>query len=670
MGTNYADLLQEAADCILIREKTSKSILPNINTEPADIKQLNMFETTVDTSRETVIETSAADTLQSIGIETKYLCDLTEAVSALSLLLGSKQIIGLDIETYGLPEYAEDKQAGLEPRKSGIRLIQFYEGDKTVYVFDILKLGGLQALGEAIWEKPMVAHNAMFELKHLLHKGAQPKKLGCTLLMDRVINGSRRDLKDELGLSKNAGLKDIAKELLNIDVSKELQTSDWSVPALSQEQIEYAALDAVLVSRIFNKQREKLKEKGLIRSYEIFRDVQQAVAKMELWGIGFDVDKHRAMIAEWHIEAETLRQTILETLGKELNLNSTKQLNEWLNEALEQKDIDEWARTSGGKLSTSTPTFKLNEHIHAIFPRIVEYRHVAKRISSFGESLYKFIDIENKRLYGSFSLGLTATGRMSSFNPNMQNMPRTGFRDVFCAQDGYNLIGLDYSQQELRVSALVTQDKEMLRIYSDGEDAHTATAAMILNIPKEQVKKEQRQLAKALNFGLLYGQGAKGLAVYAKRNYGVEMSVEEAEKHRAKFFKIYKGLREWQRRTGNQVEILKKISTPCGRIRDFSKEQRGYSYTVALNHPIQGGAAEITLHALIRLLPMLSEECRLVNVVHDEILLEVKEDKTAEYAAKVTEAMEKAFIDVFPNAVPYLKGLVEAKIGVNWAETK
>ena len=211
------------------------------------------------------------------------------------------------------------------------------------------------------------------------------------------------------------------------------------------------------------------------------------------------------------------------------------------------------------------------------------------------------------------------------------------------SQEGYNLIGLDYSQQELRVSALVTQDKELLRIYLEGEDADTATAAMILNIPKEKVGKEQRQLAKALNFGLLYGQGAKGLAEYAKRNYGVEMTIEEAEKHRAKFFKIYKGLRAWQKNTGNRVEITKKIDTPCGRTRNFGRETKGYSYTVALNHPIQGGAAEITLNALIRLLPMLTEECRLVNVVHDEILLEVREIKPRRMLRRRRKRWKKLF---------------------------
>jgi DNA polymerase-1 len=576
----------------------------------------------------------------------------------------------LDIETYGLPEFAGDKQAGLQPYKSQIRTVQIYDGATSVYVFDLLKLGSLSVLGEEIWERPFIAHNAMFELKHLLHKGAHPKRLGCTLLADRVLNGNRKELRENLGLSTSATLKDLAKDLLGIDISKEQQTSDWSQETLSREQIEYAALDAVLTIKIFDLQKPQIGKLNLIRSYQILRDAQYSVAKMELWGIGFDVVKHRSLIESWHHESEALKETIIAAIGHELNLNSGKQVGVWLNEALKQKDLDEWAKTAGGQLSTSTHTFKLNERMHDIFPKIVEYRHIAKRISSFGEGMYSFIDEPAGRLYGSFSLGATTTGRMASFKPNMQNMPRDNFRNLFCAKEGCVLIGLDYSQQELRVAAIVAKDEALLRVYEQGEDAHITTAAMVLKIPKEKVIKEHRQLAKALNFGLLYGQGAPGLAAYSKRNYGVDMTVEQAEQHRTAFFKIYKGLRAWQKQTGNLTEITKKAYTPCGRIRDFSKEKRGYSYTAALNLPIQGGAAETTLNALIRLTPLLNEECRLVNVVHDEVILEVVESKADYYAAKATEAMEQAFLDVFPKAGPYMKGLVEAKIGKNWAETK
>jgi DNA polymerase-1 len=613
---------------------------------------------------------TASTLLTKWNISIQYVTDPVDVAAALSHLESQSVVFGVDIETYPLSAFVEDKGGGLDPRKSGIRLVQFFDGNQRVFVFDLMKLGGIQALTSAIWQKPMVAHNAMFELKHLLHNGISPMRLGCTLLADRCIHGNRINLRDDLGLSKSATLKDLAKELLKVDVSKELQSSDWAVSDLSPEQIAYAALDAVLVAKIFPMQWEILQKNDLCRAYRILRDAQRPVAEMELVGIGFDVSLHRERIAAWQQESETLRRDILETLGRELNLNSGKQLNEWLNEALKQEDLETWAKTEKGQLSTSTHTFKLQERMHDMFPKLVEYRHLAKRISSFGEGLYKFIDEPANRLYGSFSLGATVTGRMASSKPNMQNMPRAGFRDLFCAKSGHVFVSLDYSQQELRVAALVTQDKELLRIYAEGGDVHVNTAAAILKIEPHAVGKEHRQLAKAVIFGLLYGQGAKGLAIYAKRQYGVDMTLEEAERHRSNLFKTYKGLRRWQQSTGNLVQITHRIRTECGRLRDFGREKLGYSYTAALNLPIQGAAAEITLHALTRIVPLLCDDCRLVNVIHDEILLEVRQEIAEECAQKAKEAMIAAFLDVFPNSEPYLKGLVEAKIGKNWAEAK
>jgi DNA polymerase-1 len=391
---------------------------------------------------------------------------------------------------------------------------------------------------------------------------------------------------------------------------------------------------------------------------------------MELCGIGFNISNHRNLITNWQGESERLEADIFDRIGRELNINSGKQMGAWLREVLTDEELEIWTKTEKGQLSTSTPTFKTKEHLHEIIPKIVEYRHVSKRISSFGEGMYKFIDVPTNRLYGSFSLGTTVTGRMASREPNMQNMPRDGFRSLFCAKEGYSLVGLDYSQQELRVAAIITGDEELLRIYQDGGDVHTNTASEILKIPKDKIGKEQRQLAKAVIFGLLYGQGAKGLARYAKSNYGVDMTEQEAERHRASLFKLYKGLLKWQISTGRIVEITHKVRTPCGRERDFSREPKGYQYTAALNLPIQGAAAEITLSAVIRINEFTCDDCQLVNVVHDEILLEVKDNRVEEFALLAKEAMEKGFLDVFPDSAPYLKGLVESKIGKNWAETK
>lgn len=610
------------------------------------------------------------DVLTCLSLSAEYITRVTDAEKAVQHLLTCDCCLGLDIETYPLPGLEKDLEAGLAPRKSAIRLVQIYDGTSRVFVFDLLLLQGVDVLGKPIWEKPMIAHNAIFEMKHLIHKGILPKQLGCTLLVDRVINGNRLKLKPELGLSTTAGLKDLSKEILALEVSKAEQTSDWSAALLTPAQIEYAALDAVLPVKIFQNQRKLLKERGLVRSYEILRDAQHAVAKIELAGIRFDVEKHKQQIVGWDIESQRLKEEILEALGKTLNLNSSKQVGEWLQESLEENDLETWIKTAGGKLSTSTPTFKLKEACHAMFPKMIEYRQVAKKISSFGKGLYKFIDPMTNRLHGSFFLGTTVTGRMASQKPNLQNMPRTGFRDLFIASEGHLLVGLDYSQQELRVAALVTNDEALLQIYKNGGDVHTNTAAAILGVPKESVTKAQRQLAKAVIFGLLYGQGAKGLSSYARQQYGVDMTEQEAECHRKALFKTYRGLRRWQQNTGELVKVTGVIRTQSGRIRDFNREQNGYRFTAALNHPIQGAAAEITLRAITRLAPMLCEECRLVNVIHDEILLEVIENRAQEIAYQARISMEAAFLDVFPTALPYLKGLVEAKVGKNWVETK
>ena len=166
--------------------------------------------------------------LENMGIRLVYVTSLEKAIESTQVLLQCRSNLGLDIETYRLSEFSADKQGGLEPRKSDIRTVQLYDGKDTVFVFDILKLGGLMYLDQNLWNRQMLAHNAIFELKHLLHKGVFPKRLGCTLLVDRVLHGSRRDLKVEIGLCKTATLKDLAKELLGLDISKEEQTSNWS----------------------------------------------------------------------------------------------------------------------------------------------------------------------------------------------------------------------------------------------------------------------------------------------------------------------------------------------------------------------------------------------------------------------------------------------------------
>jgi DNA polymerase I len=227
----------------------------------------------------------------------------------------------------------------------------------------------------------------------------------------------------------------------------------------------------------------------------------------------------------------------------------------------------------------------------------------------------------------------------------------------------------DYSQIELRVAALVSQDPVMLEAYEKGEDLHTKTAAAVAGIAPEQVTKEQRQAAKAINFGLLYGQGPEGLAQYAKESYGVEMSLLEAKRAKEAFFRTYRGLARWQQQRSRLSKLEMKARTPGGRVRDFRLEGKGYKYTEALNTPVQGGAAEIMLSALVALERKLEGvNAKVANLIHDEIVAEAAEGDLAKAMKALQEAMIEGMWAVFPEASA--KGLVDVKIVRNWAEAK
>jgi DNA polymerase-1 len=230
------------------------------------------------------------------------------------------------------------------------------------------------------------------------------------------------------------------------------------------------------------------------------------------------------------------------------------------------------------------------------------------------------------------------------------------------------LVVADYSQIELRVAALLSGDREMLKAYARGRDLHRLTAAAVTGVAPEAVTPDQRQAAKAVNFGLLYGQGHRGLARYARATYGVSMSEEEARRAQETFFRTYPGLRRWQQETAQRARRTNRVVTPWGRVRDFSRETGGYRYTEALNTPIQGAAAEIMMAALARITHRLGNlDTKLVNVVHDEIVLETP-TAVQPAAAALERAMVEGFLAVFPGAA--VENLVEVKAGANWAEAK
>ena len=604
-------------------------------------------------------ELTAGELLIREGLTVRYITQPAPAQAALERLLESTEPLGLDTETAPLPDFRRHPKAGLDPHLSRIRLLQVFGGDSSVYVFDLYALP--LDLFTPLWQHSLVAHNALFDLKHLLHAGADPTAMGCTLLMTNALTGLRQ------------GLAHLARQWLDWQISKEQQTSDWDAAHLSGQQLEYAALDAVAVRRLFEVLKPRLEQLHLARTYALMRDAQRAIGDMELNGIYFDVAAHARLMQQWQSIRDEAYQHLLEQMGPEVSPSSGKQLSLWLRSHLDAQIVARWPRTATGQLKTDAGTLKQHGD-HPLLSRLLHYREFATLLSTFGSGFAAHVSPVTGRIHADFHLGGTATGRLSCSAPNIQNPPRdAAFRALFAAPPGRRIVVADYSQIELRVAALVSGDRNMRQAYAQGQDLHRKTAAVVTGVPLNRVTAAQRQGAKAVNFGLLYGQGAKGLARYARSTYGVNMSEQEAQQARNAFFNAYPGLRWWQQETIRESSRTGTVATPGGRRIKLSSASGGttpeYSYTGALNSPIQGGAAEVMLAALGRLPGHLRGlDARLVNVVHDELVLEVAAADGRSACEAVTRAMIEGMLAIFPEASTVK--LVEAQMGPNWAEAK
>ena len=305
---------------------------------------------------------------------------------------------------------------------------------------------------------------------------------------------------------------------------------------------------------------------------------------------------------------------------------------------------------------------------------LIPWREAAKLAGSYGLKYGRHLHPVTGRVHGDFKLSATAAGRMSCSNPNVQQVPRERrFRELFRAPAGRKLVIADYSMAELRVAAMLAGEEKMLGMFQRGEDVHRLTAAALLGKPADEVTKDERQLAKAVNFGLLFGQQARGLQAYAAAKYGVELTLEDAERYRRAWFDTYPGFRRWHTEHGAKTKRDLEVRTICGRVHRWTswayRQPGSYSLTEALNTPVQGSAAEALLCALGRLSRALSEggiDALIINATHDEIVLEAS-DVDADQAKDVLErSMVAGFTDVFSDAA--VNGLVECHVGQSWAD--
>ena len=566
-------------------------------------------------------------------------------------------MLGVDIETAPLPQFRNDPKAGLDPYKAEIRLIQLFDPVGKVYVFDLRKIP-LALIQPLLESREMVAHNAMFEMKHLRHAGIKPLRLHCTLLMARVVSGQPL-----MSLAKAAAA--YLPDLKDTPIDKTLQVSNWSADSLTQDQLDYAALDAVLARELWRELGELIKTTGQSAAYRRMAAAVPVVADQMLTGMGFNADLHRQWLAGWQSEQLPLRDQLQRDL--QVNPDSGTQLGAWLERNLDPATLAGWPRTPTGKLKTDEDAFEgidLPE-----MAGLKQYKHLGKKISAFGTGYQEFVHPVTGRLHADYLIAGTRGGRFSCGKPNLQQAPSGDFRRLFVARPGYALVVADYSQIELRIVAIIANDPIMLEAYRLGADLHKKTAAAIAGIAETDVTKAQRQLAKACNFGLIYGMGAKTLAAYASAGYGVAMSLPEADKARSKFFATYPGIHRWQSITKARGISDPTVKTAGGLIRDLSKEPGGWQLTKALNTPVQGTGAEMLLAALAQLPKALSGlDAQPIHHVHDEIALEVAEGDVAAARTGLVAAMVGGFKALFPDVD--MPELVEAHSGPDWYSAK
>jgi DNA polymerase I-like protein with 3'-5' exonuclease and polymerase domains len=588
-------------------------------------------------------EICSPDIVDSLTPPFRYVTALHEAIASISDLDG---LVGLDFET-----------TGLDPRHDRPRLLSLADQSGKILVIDLFEVGGLPNLREVLASLQVVAHNAIFDLSFLRVAGINLTG-DCTMIAAHVLTG------------QPLSLKDAVKQFLQIDIEKDHQQSDWSPPKLSDDQLRYAALDAQLALKLFVVLKERLIESRALASYEVVRDAQPTIVAMRLAGFAIDAKGHAQLVEDLSAK-HSLLSAELTARQPDLNPNSPQQVDHWLRSVLPAKDLSSWPKTETGQLKTGRDELSRGSSRLASEARILlldtllPLKIVEKQLSTFGKPFKKHID-SDERIRANFKLCSTITGRMSCANPNLQQIPReSSFRKLFRAPEGRVLVIADFSQIELRVIAELAGEKRLQAIYREGGDVHNLTASLLLGKSLDELTKDDRQLAKAVNFGLIYGQGPKGLSHYAQASFNITMSEAQANDYRAKWFKTYPDIAAWHRHVEAEAQRSLEIRTPLGRKRTWTTKHE-FKVTEAYNFPVQGGAAEIMLASLKYLMDGLSNMDAIpVAVIHDEIIVETIPELANNVKVIVEQSMLAGFRAVLPNAPVH--GLVEAKVATSWA---
>lgn len=468
---------------------------------------------------------------------------------------------------------------------------------------------------------------------------------------------------------------DIAAEFLNKTIKSEEEIlgkgkSKKSILEIKDEEIlDFAAPQAQLIFQSKKVMEEKLKENGQV---SLFYDIEMplifVLSDMEKWGMKVNRKELLEYQKNLENELEGLTTEIYFLAGEEFNINSPKQLGVILFEKLGLKGSK---KTKTG-YSTAAEVLEKLRFESPVVDKILLYRQLSKLKSTYADGLLNVMDKETEKIYSTFNQTITATGRISSTEPNLQNIPirlelGRNLRKVFIpSSDEYVFLDADYSQIELRVLADMANDETLINAFKEGQDIHRLTASQVFNIPFEEVTPQQRSNAKAVNFGIVYGIGAFSLG----QDLGIPR--KEAEQYIESYFEKYPNIRVYMDKTIEDARNNGYVSTIFGRRRAMPElnatnfVQRSFGERVAMNMPIQGSAADIIKIAMVKVHSEIKKrglKSRLILQVHDELLIETHVDEIDEVSVLLKENMENAVSLKVPMEA-------EVKMGRNWYETK
>ena len=558
----------------------------------------------------------------------------------------SGQPIALDLETYGTSEDKKiRKDETRDPWRGEIRLLSLQLPDLVPWLIDLRSTGySLGKLGKVLEATEVIGHNIKFDALWLARK--------CNVHLVKMVDTSSASRILSNGDSKLGNrLAQVADRYLGIELRKDQGRSDWGALMLLAEQIQYAAQDVEYLHALKEKLDAEANTAGLMGVLRLEMALLPVVVGMELIGFCVDRKKLEELAAKATQERDQVAQNVNDLLGTgDVNLNVPAQLLKAL-------------RGLGIALK-NTNEDSLSECRQPVADAILEYRKW-KKLKEDVESCIHAIRPDG-RIHGQFNPLGTDTGRFSSSEPNMQNITCGELRTAFVASVGKVLVIAVYSQIELRAAAYFSGDKRMSEAFIKGEDLRTKTASIVSGKSEKEITNEDRQLAKALNAGLLYGQSAEGFVRYAKTRYGVAMTDKQAAKTRAVFFKHYDGLARWHTKAWDAIEGTEVVEgrTILGRRKLINPEAGHWDcFQSKTNLVVQGACADGLKLALCEIHKALPKDAKLIATVHDEIIVEASEAKAEHVKKLLAKIMVNVFDKLFKKQVPIQ---VEAKICENW----